>query len=125
MLVVMNKAATEVDLNGLLQRLERERLTGHISHGVDRVVVGVVEQTDPNLRDALEVLPGVEEVMPLALAIIAAGADGIQVSVHTDLDKALKDGAQSLTFDNFGQLTTKLSSMVTSVGRKGRIRANA
>jgi 3-deoxy-7-phosphoheptulonate synthase len=57
-------------------------------------------------------------VAPLALASIAAGADGIMVEAHPNPDKALKDGPQSLTFENFRQLTAQLSAVATSVGRK-------
>jgi 3-deoxy-7-phosphoheptulonate synthase len=56
-------------------------------------------------------------VAPLSLAAVAAGADGLLIEVHPNPDHALKDGAQSLTFDNFRQLMTQLSSVAASVGR--------
>ncbi|HYW83065.1 MAG TPA: 3-deoxy-7-phosphoheptulonate synthase, partial [Spirochaetia bacterium] len=37
-----------------------------------------------------------DKVSPMALAAVAAGADGITVEVHTDPDRALSDGAQTL-----------------------------
>ena len=40
-------------------------------------------------------------VTPVALASIAAGAHGLLVEVHPNPDKALCDGPQSLTFENF------------------------
>jgi 3-deoxy-7-phosphoheptulonate synthase len=49
-------------------------------------------------------------VVPLAAAAIAAGADGLIVEVHPDPSKALSDGAQSLTFDQF-------STMMRTVAR--------
>ncbi|MCZ6789367.1 MAG: 3-deoxy-7-phosphoheptulonate synthase [Chloroflexi bacterium] len=45
-------------------------------------------------------------VTPVALAAVAAGADGLQVEVHPNPDMALSDGAQSLNFENFKRLTT-------------------
>ena len=66
MLVVFKRRAGEGDLNGLLDLLERENLTGHVSRGAERTVVGVVGQTYPELRDKLELLPGVEEVIPIS-----------------------------------------------------------
>ena len=45
-------------------------------------------------------------VTPVALAAVAAGADGLQVEVHPNPDMALSDGAQSLNFENFQRLTT-------------------
>lgn len=43
-------------------------------------------------------------VTPVAKAAIAAGADGIMVEVHPEPDRALSDGKQSLTPDNFHKL---------------------
>ena len=56
-------------------------------------------------------------VTPMALAAIAAGADGLMVEVHPQPDTALKDGAQSLTFDNFNKLMTQAVPVAASVGR--------
>jgi 3-deoxy-7-phosphoheptulonate synthase len=56
-------------------------------------------------------------VAPMALAAVAAGADGVMVEVHPNPDLALKDGAQSLTFDNFRQLMSQLRPVAEAVGR--------
>jgi 3-deoxy-7-phosphoheptulonate synthase len=56
-------------------------------------------------------------VIPMALAAVAAGADGIMVEVHPHPDQALKDGAQSLTFANFEQLMSQLAHVAKAVGR--------
>lgn len=56
-------------------------------------------------------------VIPMALAAVAAGADGIMVEVHPHPDMALKDGAQSLTFANFQQLMSQLRFVAEAVGR--------
>ena len=56
-------------------------------------------------------------VIPMALAAIAAGADGIMVEVHPHPDLALKDGAQSLTFANFQQLMSQIEYVAKAVGR--------
>lgn len=57
-------------------------------------------------------------VTPVALAAIAAGADGLMIEVHPNPDLALKDGAQSLTFDNFGKLMSQLIPITQATGRK-------
>jgi 3-deoxy-7-phosphoheptulonate synthase len=56
-------------------------------------------------------------VIPLALAAVAAGADGIMVEVHPTPDTALKDGAQSLTFENFNKLMSQLKPIVAAIGK--------
>jgi 3-deoxy-7-phosphoheptulonate synthase len=57
-------------------------------------------------------------VAPMALAAVAAGADGLMIEVHPTPDYALKDGAQSLTFDNFALLMRQLIPVAAAVGRK-------
>jgi 3-deoxy-7-phosphoheptulonate synthase len=56
-------------------------------------------------------------VPPMSLAAIACGADGLIVEVHPDPDKALSDGAQSLTLEHFGDLMTQLGAVANAVGR--------
>lgn len=56
-------------------------------------------------------------VTPMSLAAVACGADGLIVEVHPDPDKALSDGAQSLTLEHFGELMTQLGAVANAVGR--------
>jgi 3-deoxy-7-phosphoheptulonate synthase len=56
-------------------------------------------------------------VIPMALAAVAAGADGLLVEVHPHPDTALKDGAQSLNFENFDKLMKLLEPVAAAVGR--------
>jgi 3-deoxy-7-phosphoheptulonate synthase len=57
-------------------------------------------------------------VPPLALASIAAGADGLLIEVHPNPDLALADGPQSLTFDNFRLLMSQLLPIAKARNRK-------
>ncbi len=56
-------------------------------------------------------------VIPMARAAVAAGADGLLVEVHPEPDKALSDGAQSLTLEMFGQLMEEIGPIVEAMGR--------
>ncbi|MBA2278395.1 MAG: 3-deoxy-7-phosphoheptulonate synthase [Chloroflexia bacterium] len=56
-------------------------------------------------------------VAPLALAAVAAGADGLIVEVHPNPDHALSDGAQSLDFAEFRELTPRLAAVANAIGR--------
>nr|MCR5082306.1 3-deoxy-7-phosphoheptulonate synthase [Parasporobacterium sp.] len=47
-------------------------------------------------------------VEPMALAAVAAGADGLMIEVHNDPPKALCDGAQSLTPAQFDEVAVKV-----------------
>jgi len=56
-------------------------------------------------------------VEPMALASIAAGADGIMVEVHPDPDSALCDAAQALTLQQFDSMMEKIRAIAPIVGR--------
>jgi len=56
-------------------------------------------------------------VAPVALAAVAAGADGLIIEVHPSPDHALSDGFQSLTFDNFAALVGRAAAVGQAVGR--------
>jgi 3-deoxy-7-phosphoheptulonate synthase len=59
-----------------------------------------------------------DKVSPMARAAVAAGSDGLLIEVHHDPDRALCDGAQSLTIDQFNQLVDQLRVIAPAVGRK-------
>lgn len=56
-------------------------------------------------------------VRPMALAAVAAGADGLLIEVHPDPPTALCDGGQSLTIDVFTSLMDEVRSVAAAVGR--------
>ena len=56
-------------------------------------------------------------VAPLSFAAIAAGADGLIVEVHPDPATALSDGDQSLGFDKFRELMTRLRAFAAAADR--------
>lgn len=56
-------------------------------------------------------------VKPLALAAVAAGADGLMIETHPHPEKALSDGPQSLTFPQFEELCDTLRPIATLMGK--------
>jgi 3-deoxy-7-phosphoheptulonate synthase len=50
-------------------------------------------------------------IKPMALAGVAAGADGVMVEVHPRPDEALSDGEQSITLEQFASMMTGLRSI--------------
>jgi 3-deoxy-7-phosphoheptulonate synthase len=57
-------------------------------------------------------------VEPMALAALAAGADGIMIECHPEPEKALSDGPQSLKFDQVERLLRELQAIAPVVGRR-------
>ncbi len=64
-------------------------------------------------------------VPPIALASIAAGANGLIIEVHPEPAKALSDGAQSLDCDQFEELMARLEGVAEFVGKRLAARAPA
>ena len=54
----------------------------------------------------------------MAMAAVAAGADGLIIEVHNDPAHALCDGAQSVTPEQFGGIMDKLRAIAACVGRE-------
>jgi 3-deoxy-7-phosphoheptulonate synthase len=71
----------------------------------------------PIIADPSHAVGRRDKVMPLARAIVAAGADGLLIEVHHDPEKAVCDGPQSLYPDQFTRLMDELRIIVPAVGR--------
>ena len=56
-------------------------------------------------------------VPPMALAGLAAGADGLLVEVHPDPDHAASDGMQTIDFPTFTKLRKALTDLSPFFGR--------
>ena len=62
---------------------------------------------------------GQRDLVPsLAKAAVAVGADAIMIEVHPDPQKALSDGAQQLTPDQFADLVAELREIAAVFGKK-------
>lgn len=57
-------------------------------------------------------------VPSMALAAVAAGADGLLIEVHPAPDEALSDGPQSLTFEQFNALMDDVRRLATTLQRE-------
>jgi len=55
-------------------------------------------------------------VLPLALAGVAAGADGVMVEVHPDPSSALSDGEQALRLDELKDFIDQVRAVAVAVG---------
>jgi len=56
-------------------------------------------------------------VQPLALAAVAAGADGLIVETHPDPASALSDAEQQLTFSQFAAMMRRVAMLAMAMGR--------
>jgi len=87
---------------------------------LDISAIPVIEKLShlPIIADPSHAVGRRDKVMPLARAIVAAGADGMLIEVHHDPEKAVCDGPQSLYPDQFARLMDELRIIVPAVGRR-------
>jgi 3-deoxy-7-phosphoheptulonate synthase len=56
-------------------------------------------------------------VTPMAMAAVAAGADGLVMEIHPNPEKAFSDGPQSLYLHQFSDLLQRVAPVAKAVGR--------
>ncbi len=59
-----------------------------------------------------------DKVIPMGMAAIACGADGLMIEVHPHPEEALSDGFQSLKPNTFKQLLEKIEQLAPVVNKK-------
>ncbi|MCD6156362.1 MAG: 3-deoxy-7-phosphoheptulonate synthase, partial [Candidatus Atribacteria bacterium] len=57
-------------------------------------------------------------VIPMSLAAVVAGADGLLVEVHPNPIEALSDGPQSITPETFAELVNHLRKILPVLGKE-------
>ena len=57
-------------------------------------------------------------VPAMCKAALVIGADGLLVEVHPNPEKALKDGAQSITIPAFQTLMQEMAVIASAIGKK-------
>ena len=101
-----------------------EVLAGVLKEKIARIAVLKAKTHLPVLADPSHAA-GLREFVPqIALAGIAAGADGLIVEVHPDPAQAVSDGRQSLTFEGFAQMMDQLRPVAAALGRSVRAAAD-
>ncbi len=92
----------------------------HLRFTLDVGAISVVKELShlPVIVDPSHAAGVRTKVIPLALAGIAAGADGLIVEIHHNPDKALCDGPQALLPEQFRTLMDELGAVARAVGRR-------
>jgi 3-deoxy-7-phosphoheptulonate synthase len=91
----------------------------HSRNTLDLSVIPPIKQLShlPILVDPSHGTGRRDYVPAMALAALAAGADGLMLEVHPEPDRALSDGAQSLDFAGFEKLLASLRRLAEPLGR--------
>lgn len=85
----------------------------HTRNTLDLAVIPVVGSIShlPVIVDPSHASGKSSIVTPLARAGVAAGADGLIIEVHDEPERALSDGAQALTLDQYDQLVHEVRAI--------------
>ena len=85
----------------------------------DLTAIPVVQQLShlPIVADPSHGTGRRDKVLPMARAAIAAGADGVLIEVHPQPEKAMSDGAQSQTPEQFAETMQQLRAIAAAIGR--------
>ncbi|MBO8129637.1 MAG: 3-deoxy-7-phosphoheptulonate synthase [Peptococcaceae bacterium] len=91
----------------------------YMRNTLDLSVVPLVKQLShlPVIVDPSHATGRRDLIIPMARAAVAAGADGLIVEMHPRPDEALCDGKQSLSPDEFGQLSRDIEMVSRALGR--------
>ena len=88
MIVVMGKESSPAELEEVKRRIESHQgLKPQVFDGVERIVVGVLGSIPPDLKDEMELLPGVLEVVPISKPYKMASRE-----FHPDSSKVVVNG---------------------------------
>ncbi|MFP3899117.1 MAG: 3-deoxy-7-phosphoheptulonate synthase [Dehalococcoidia bacterium] len=86
MIVVMRLGCSQDEISRVANRIEDAGLKAYVPHGVERMIIAVLGQAFPGLRDALESLPGVEQVIPVSKPYKLASREFHPQNTIVDLD---------------------------------------
>ena len=91
----------------------------HTRFTLDVGAIPVIKETShlPIIVDPSHAAGLQKWVIPLALAGVAAGADGLLVEVHYEPEKALSDGEQALKPEQFAELIREIAVIAQAIGR--------
>lgn len=65
MIIVLQRNATNEQLNHIIEKVTKLGLTPHVSRGTERTIIGVIGPEEILQETPLEIFPGVEKVMPV------------------------------------------------------------
>ena len=95
----------------------------HSRHTLDIGVITAIRDLSPLpvVIDPSHATGNAGRVPSMAMASIAAGADGLLVEIHPEPHLAYSDGFQALNFEEFGSMMDDLDRIAMAVGRRIKI----
>ncbi|MFH2011298.1 MAG: 3-deoxy-7-phosphoheptulonate synthase [Pseudomonadota bacterium] len=98
MIIVMKAKATKEDLEEVVGKIEKLGYKPHVIHGVERNVIGAVgDERGKAKLQSLEVLPGVEKVVPILKPYKLASRDLKPEGTIVSIDGKVEIGGKKIT----------------------------
>ncbi|MDH3404251.1 MAG: 3-deoxy-7-phosphoheptulonate synthase [Acidobacteriota bacterium] len=108
--------------NGQVVLCERgiRTFADHSRNTLDVALIPAVERIShlPIIADPSHAAGRRDKVLPLSLAAVAAGADGLMIEVHDAPEAALSDGLQALLPERFEELVAEVRALAAVLGRE-------
>ncbi|MBI4236042.1 MAG: 3-deoxy-7-phosphoheptulonate synthase [Chloroflexi bacterium] len=96
MIVVMRNDATQEHLDRIIDKIRELGYQADVERGVFKNVIGVIGDTRAGGRDALEVMPGVERVIPILKPYKHVSRDFRREDTVIEMDGGLEVGGQRI-----------------------------
>jgi len=65
MILVMKASCSQNEIDATVKRIKELGMEEHVSRGLERTIIGILGQNLRDIQDVLQLLPGVEEVIPV------------------------------------------------------------
>lgn len=75
MIAILSNKISEERIQEIVQHIEKQGVTAHLSRGVDRTVIGIIGKASPVLAEQLRQLSGVEQVVKISKSYKLASRD--------------------------------------------------
>lgn len=116
MIIVLQKGATQEQIDHIVERVKKLGLTPMISQGVERTIIGVIGPEDILRVTPLEVFPGVEKVMPVLAPYKLVSREFKPEGSIIDLGRNIKIGTQKVIV-MAGPCAVENKDLLLSIGK--------
>ncbi|MFY9402071.1 MAG: 3-deoxy-7-phosphoheptulonate synthase [Candidatus Omnitrophota bacterium] len=96
MIIVLRPDATEEQVNHIVEKVKKLKLTPHVSKGTERTIIGVIGPEDILRVTPLEVYPGVEKVIPVLAPYRLVSREFKKEDSIIDLGKGVSIGTKKI-----------------------------
>lgn len=75
MIAITNSSITDERIQEIVEHIEKQGVSAHVSKGTDRTVIGIIGKADPTLAEQLRQMKGIENVVKISKSYKLASRD--------------------------------------------------